>query len=165
MSRFYQSQYIKPQSSYVPLPIDAMAARLASMQQAQDVYRQNVELLDKPFSNLPNDLELAVQQKQAVQDKLEGLRNLDYNDPMARKDIFNSIRDVRDMYGPQGSIGLINAKTAAYQTEKERIDKMSEKDPVKAKYLRNELDRQAMTGEFSIQQDPSGKLYWGRIVV
>ena len=57
MARFYQTQYIPTKSAYVPLPYEAMAAKLQSMQAQQDQYKQNIELLDKPFGAIPVDME------------------------------------------------------------------------------------------------------------
>lgn len=154
MPRFYQTQFRDPRSAYVPLPLDAMAAKLASMQQAQDQYQQNVELLDKPFLNLPNDLEGAVAERNKTRSDLENLRNLDYNDPNNKRQIFDTIRNVRDSYGPQGTKGLYNAKALSFQAESQRLGKIAEKDPVKATFLMNELGKQATEKEFAITQDP-----------
>lgn len=159
MSRFYQTEYIKPQSAYVELPIPAMAAKLQGMQALQDQYTQGLELMDKPFNALENDMISAQADKQTVQSKLEALRNLDYNDSNNRTTIYNSIKEVRDMYGPQGEIGLKQAKYNQYNAEMQRLDKMAEKDPVKASVLKMKLVHDAKDQDRAIQKDPTTGQY------
>lgn len=129
------------------------------MQEIQDKYKTQVELMDQPFESLYNDTEGALQAKQEVQAKLDNLRNLDYNDPNNRESIFKTIQEVRNEYSPQGRIGLYQAKVQQYNTEMERLNKVGEKDPVKAAVLKKRLQHDAQDSDRAIQVDPETGQY------
>lgn len=156
MARFYETQYIKPSSAYVPLPIDAMAARLQQMQGAQDQYRQTIEAFDKPFANLPIDQQSALEAKDWVQGQLENLRGIDYNDAANRNQIYKTIKDVRDFYGPQGQAGLLENRVNQYNSAKKHIQDTYKDNPTQMGYLLNQLEGQFYTQPQEGQQvDPT----------
>lgn len=142
MARFYSSQYINPRSAYVPLPFEPMAANLQALQQKQDQYQQNVELLDKPFGALAIDLEGATAEREKTRSDLENLRNLDYNDPSNKRQIFDTIRNVRDSYGPQGTKGLMQNRLDQFNAAQKHIQDTYKDNPTQQGYLMGELNKQ-----------------------
>lgn len=153
MARFYETTYIKPNSAYVPLPLDAMASKLQTMQAAQDNYRSTIEAFDKPFANLPIDERAAMEAKQWVQGQLGSLRELDYNDAANRDKIYGTIRDVRDFYSPQGQGGLLQSKVDQYTANKKHITETYKDNPTQMGYMLSELDRQFMTPDNALDYD------------
>lgn len=157
MARFYQTQLVNPKSAYTPLPYELMADKLKKMQDLQDQYRGQVELLEKPFNFLSNDTELANQLKNDVVTKVDSLRNLDYNNPASRDTIFKTIKDVRRMYDPQGEVGMVEGKFNQYQKYEKEIQDANKDQDYKRAFLLKQLQQEAVSNERRITKDTTGK--------
>jgi hypothetical protein len=155
LSRFYQTQLVNPRSGYVAPPWELMKNKLNEYQQIQDQYKAQIELLNKPFNSLVNDYDFANQLKTDVDTKLEDLRKLDYNDPTSRSQIMGTIKDVQNMYSPQGSIGLVQNKYNQYVSLKDQIEKADKQGDTYKSYRLKQLQNNLLD-ENRIIKNPDG---------
>lgn len=107
--------------SYQPLPFEDVLRAGALKQKQQDIARQELDLLGKPFNALEQDTERAKAIKQEVDAKLDELSGSDLTNPINRQKLHNLRRDLINRYGPQGDIGVIEANYNTAQTYKKHI--------------------------------------------
>lgn len=115
-------------SSFVPLPLDEIAAVGAMKQQTQDkAEEERIALLGKNWNRLPGDMGDSIKHKQEIDSQLASFSNKDFNDPSVRSEWYKTKMNLVNDFGPNGVAGSQEANFNAYKDyEKELLSKSKE---------------------------------------
>ena len=102
-------------STHVPLPLDLMYRGLAMKQKTQDEKEaERIDLLGKQVNALEQDVPLVKERKAEIDKTLEYFADKDFTDPSVKAEWARKRNEVSNEYGPQGTIGAIEANYTAF---------------------------------------------------
>lgn len=155
MARFLRSQLVQPISGFVPENLDFYQNQLENQQKVQDAYSLSVAGLNKETNALVNDIPGAMETKKQVEERLNQLKNVNFNDPRQQQTALKEISDIRNIFSPFGALGAREEKLKKYNKELEEINK--DKNDFKKAYRLKQFKELNLSPDAAIKMDAYGK--------
>lgn len=102
MARYFNSQIVKPISTFVPENLDFYQGKLEGMQKKQDAYRANIASLNSDILSRQEDKQLAFNDAKKLNERIGSLANYDINNPNEHSKVVKELKDINFQLGNYG---------------------------------------------------------------